>query len=311
MPGQTVQTQIRLRSSLIRVYTVCHSVCIVWTHYFIVEPHSSNFRVITTKFLGVRIFRKFTVYKVLLLRSRIFQRSPCLVVEKMKMMIYLVVEVPRNLLQNKKLNLSQLRQSPTKHPQAIMFGSPSPEKDLFATSEKPKKPDVPKNEEKPKTVPAAIKTEPVSSKSDSLFGSPSPDKGLFGSPVEPKKTDIPKSKSEPVQIKPENKPKPDNLFGSLSPEEDLFSAPVKPKKPVTREPEQTGSRKIAGDGDLFGPPDITEKPDKQKKVKDPFLDDEDDDDLFSAAETKKRQESLLETDEELQQEVLYFVVILT
>ena len=46
MPGQTVQTQIRL----IRVYTVCHSVCIVWTHYSIVEPHSSNFRVITTNF---------------------------------------------------------------------------------------------------------------------------------------------------------------------------------------------------------------------------------------------------------------------
>ena len=59
--GQTVQTQIRLRSSLVRVYTVCHSVCIVWTHYSMVEPHSSNFRVITTKFLGVRIFRKFTV----------------------------------------------------------------------------------------------------------------------------------------------------------------------------------------------------------------------------------------------------------
>ena len=62
MPRQTVQTQIRLlRSSLIRVYTVCHSVCIVWTHYSMVEPHSSNFRVITTIFLGVRIFRKFTV----------------------------------------------------------------------------------------------------------------------------------------------------------------------------------------------------------------------------------------------------------
>ena len=86
MPGQTVQTQIRLfleeqsdqslpcsqtvqaqirllllRSSLIRVYTVCHSVCIVWTHYSMVEPHSSNFRVITTNILGVRIFRKFTV----------------------------------------------------------------------------------------------------------------------------------------------------------------------------------------------------------------------------------------------------------
>ena len=27
-----------------------------------VEPHSSNFRVITTIFLGVRIFRKFTVH---------------------------------------------------------------------------------------------------------------------------------------------------------------------------------------------------------------------------------------------------------
>ena len=46
---------------LIRVYTVCHSVCIVWTHYSMVEPHSSNFRVITTNFWGVRIFRKFTV----------------------------------------------------------------------------------------------------------------------------------------------------------------------------------------------------------------------------------------------------------
>ena len=56
---QTVQTQIRLL--LIRVYIVCHSVCIVWTHYSMVEQHSSNFRVITTNSLGVRIFRKFTV----------------------------------------------------------------------------------------------------------------------------------------------------------------------------------------------------------------------------------------------------------
>ena len=60
MPGQTVQTQIRLL--LIRVDTVCHSVCIVWTHYSMVEPHSSNFRVIRTIFLGVQIFRKFTVH---------------------------------------------------------------------------------------------------------------------------------------------------------------------------------------------------------------------------------------------------------
>ena len=46
---------------LIRVYTVCHSICIIWTHYSMVEPHSSNFRVITTNILGVRIFRKFMI----------------------------------------------------------------------------------------------------------------------------------------------------------------------------------------------------------------------------------------------------------
>ena len=31
-----------------------------------VEPHSSNFRVISTNILGVRIFRKFTVYSALI-----------------------------------------------------------------------------------------------------------------------------------------------------------------------------------------------------------------------------------------------------
>ena len=46
---------------LIRVYTVCHSVCIVWPHDSMVEPHSSNFRVITMNILGVWKFRKFTV----------------------------------------------------------------------------------------------------------------------------------------------------------------------------------------------------------------------------------------------------------
>ena len=60
--GQTVQTQIR--GLLIRVYTVCHFICIVWTHYSMVEPHSSTFRVMTTNFLGVRIFRKFTVTEI-------------------------------------------------------------------------------------------------------------------------------------------------------------------------------------------------------------------------------------------------------
>ena len=33
------------RSSLIRVYTVCHSVCIFWTHYSMTEPHFSIFRI--------------------------------------------------------------------------------------------------------------------------------------------------------------------------------------------------------------------------------------------------------------------------
>ena len=59
MPGQTEQPQIRLL--LIRVYTVCHFVCIVWIHFYMVEPHSSSFKSITTNLLGVRIFRKFTV----------------------------------------------------------------------------------------------------------------------------------------------------------------------------------------------------------------------------------------------------------
>ena len=38
------------RSSLIRVYTVCHSIGMFWTHYSIVEPHCSNFRNITAIF---------------------------------------------------------------------------------------------------------------------------------------------------------------------------------------------------------------------------------------------------------------------
>ena len=47
----------KIRSSVALVYTVC----IVWTHNSMVEQHSSNFRVITTKFMGVQIFRKFKV----------------------------------------------------------------------------------------------------------------------------------------------------------------------------------------------------------------------------------------------------------
>ena len=55
---QTVQAQIRL---LIRVYTVCNSLCIFWTHYSTVKP-LCNFRVISANFWGVLIFRIFTVY---------------------------------------------------------------------------------------------------------------------------------------------------------------------------------------------------------------------------------------------------------
>ena len=44
------------RSSLIRVYTVCHSICIFWTHYSMVKPLCSNFKVITANHSGVRNF---------------------------------------------------------------------------------------------------------------------------------------------------------------------------------------------------------------------------------------------------------------
>ena len=54
--GQTVQTQIRLL-----LYTVYNSVCIFWMHYSMVKPSCSNFRVITTNFWGVQMFRHFTV----------------------------------------------------------------------------------------------------------------------------------------------------------------------------------------------------------------------------------------------------------
>ena len=60
MPGQTVQTQIRL---LILFAILSASFGLIT---LMIEPHSSNFRVITTNFLGVRIFRKFTVHQWLL-----------------------------------------------------------------------------------------------------------------------------------------------------------------------------------------------------------------------------------------------------
>ena len=62
-PGQTVQTQIRL---LLESDQGLHCLPFRLHHldsYSMVEPHSSNFRVITINILGVRIFRKFTVIK--------------------------------------------------------------------------------------------------------------------------------------------------------------------------------------------------------------------------------------------------------
>ena len=55
----------RSSSSLIWVYTVvCHSVCIVRVHLYMVRPHCSNFRMITAFCLGIQIFRIFTVISI-------------------------------------------------------------------------------------------------------------------------------------------------------------------------------------------------------------------------------------------------------
>ena len=62
--GQTVQTQIRLllRSSLIRAFTVCYSLCTILTKYPKVWPLCLNFRQITAKISGVPKLRiQFTV----------------------------------------------------------------------------------------------------------------------------------------------------------------------------------------------------------------------------------------------------------
>ena len=44
------------RSSLIRVYTVCHSICIFWTHSCMAKPHCSNFRLTTAIFWVFKLF---------------------------------------------------------------------------------------------------------------------------------------------------------------------------------------------------------------------------------------------------------------
>ena len=44
------------------VYTACHSVYILWTHYYTVKQHYSNFRIIKAIFY-VHMFGLFTVLK--------------------------------------------------------------------------------------------------------------------------------------------------------------------------------------------------------------------------------------------------------
>ena len=49
-----------------------------------VEPHSSNFRVITTNFWGVRIFRKFTVCMCWLLERKKYDDDDLMLSEGLK-----------------------------------------------------------------------------------------------------------------------------------------------------------------------------------------------------------------------------------
>ena len=67
MPGQIVQTQIRL---LLKEQSDQGLHCLPFRPHRLDSllygrAHSSNFSVITTNFLGVRIFRKFTVIRLL------------------------------------------------------------------------------------------------------------------------------------------------------------------------------------------------------------------------------------------------------
>ena len=71
MSEQTVEILIRLllRSSLIRIYTVCHSFYIFRRHYFIVKLNCFILRTTTVAGLSVPIFRVFTVLHLKILRE--------------------------------------------------------------------------------------------------------------------------------------------------------------------------------------------------------------------------------------------------
>ena len=73
MSEQTVYILIRLllRSSLIRIYTVCHFFYIFWRHYCIVKANCFISRTTLVVSLGVPIFRVFTVHS----HGFVFQRK--------------------------------------------------------------------------------------------------------------------------------------------------------------------------------------------------------------------------------------------
>ena len=74
MSEQTVYILIRLllRSSLIRIYTVCHSFYIFWRHYFIVKLNCFILRTTTVASLGVPILRVFTVVQITEISSELY-----------------------------------------------------------------------------------------------------------------------------------------------------------------------------------------------------------------------------------------------
>ena len=63
--------------SLIRVYTVCHFVCIVWAHtcYCMLKAHCSNFSIITHFISDVHIFQIFYVIFISLFNFRPYQEA--------------------------------------------------------------------------------------------------------------------------------------------------------------------------------------------------------------------------------------------
>ena len=50
VPSEDSDQLDALKSCLSTVYTVCHSVCIFWTHYSMAKQHSSNLRIMTVFF---------------------------------------------------------------------------------------------------------------------------------------------------------------------------------------------------------------------------------------------------------------------